>query len=104
MISHEEHRCWRLLKQVASEDGKELYRWRMSVGLEHGESHTDGSHAIEDALLAIQAVEAPALFVLYDLHAHINEPLVLRRLVISQKACQQTTVHRDPWFTASSAR
>ena len=95
MISHEEHRCWRLLKQVATEDGKQLYRWRMSVGLEANGNVIEDCQPIEDALLAIQAVEVPAIFVLYDIHAHIHQPLVLRRLrdlTESMPAKQQSIV------------
>lgn len=82
LLSHEEQRCWRMLKQLATEDGKAIYRWRMSQGLEQGETGDilNGTASIEEALKAVQKIDEPTLFVFYDLHPHMDDPLVLRLL------------------------
>jgi hypothetical protein len=79
LLSHEEARALRTLEKVAARMPAPLITWSETAGL----SGVEGAPPLtrpDEALAWIAGHDQPALFALLDLHPHLREPGVVRRL------------------------
>jgi ATPase family associated with various cellular activities (AAA)/AAA+ lid domain len=81
LYSHEEERVLRAVGRQCERDGLALYRWSCVRGLcdPSGVVIAD-TVAVEGALREIEARSEPALFLMLDLHPHLWNANVVRRL------------------------
>ena len=80
LITYEEQRVWRVLQHLATEEDREIWRWRHTVGLEGPQGVVPNSQDPAEALRLFDEHSRPALCVLWDMHPYMNDPLVIRRL------------------------
>jgi SpoVK/Ycf46/Vps4 family AAA+-type ATPase len=82
LVTAEEERLERGLERVGAQHGFELWRWRRTTGLvaPGAAGGTADTVSALDALRAVAAVQAPALFVFEDLGADVHDPAVVRAL------------------------
>lgn len=81
LSSHEESRVERALERLAESEKVPLWRWTATRGLVHPEGHVvDGTQTPTAMLAHICTVKTPAYFVVFDLHHHTHDPLVVRYL------------------------
>ena len=81
LISWEEERAERLLRQMAERLGKEVHTWSAASGLASGAVEPDP--ATRDPKIALERLSSlgpRALFIFRDLHPSFNDPVVIRRL------------------------
>jgi len=81
VVSFEEGRVVKRLKDMADERKKQLFVWSITCGLEL----PDGSRIMElkDPIKVLEYIlqsDSNALFVLYDYHHYLNDPVVVRKL------------------------
>ena len=105
LLSWEEGRSERLLRDLGATLGKKVYLWTCTRGFE-GLSSTsvtgDADRSPVAALAAVAASPERAIFVLKDFHAHMDKPEVvraLRDLVGSLKQSFKTLVLLSPVLT-----
>jgi ATP-dependent 26S proteasome regulatory subunit len=81
LLSWEEERAERAVAQVCEQLARPLLRWTLVAGL-HGDgvAHDPTTTAPLAALAAVAAHEGPAVFLFKDLHPHLGDPAVVRRL------------------------
>ncbi len=79
MVTHEERRAERLLREAATRLQREIVFWSCTTGLEHPAFREDTRTPIA-ALDAIRASSERRMFVLRDLHAFVEDPHVVRKL------------------------
>ncbi len=81
LVTHEEGRMERGLKNLAHKQGWELWRWRTTEGIRMGDSEplVDTRSAVQ-GLRAAAEIENKALFVFEDLPAHLDQVEVRRLL------------------------
>jgi len=80
VVSFEEGRVGKRLKDIADERKKQVFNWTITNGLEL----PDGSFITElkDPIKVLEYInqsEANALFVLHDYHHYLNDPVVVRK-------------------------
>jgi len=80
VVSFEEGRVGKRLKDIADERKKQVFNWTITSGLEL----PDGSFITElkDPIKVLEYInqsEANALFVLHDYHHYLNDPVVVRK-------------------------
>jgi SpoVK/Ycf46/Vps4 family AAA+-type ATPase len=80
VVSYEEGRVCRRLKEITDARKKQLYSWTITNGLEL----PDGTHITElkDPIKVLEYIlqsDANALFVLHDYHHYLNDPVVVRK-------------------------
>ncbi len=80
LVTHEERRVEKLLLDVASRLGKRLSVWTHTRGLVAGSGVDDGNRDPAEALARVAESADRAIFVFLDLHAHFQDPKVVRRL------------------------
>ncbi|MEE2751361.1 MAG: AAA family ATPase [Myxococcota bacterium] len=81
LVTHEEGRVERGLKNLAQDHGWELWRWRTTEGLRVGEAEPlPETTSAAAALRSLLEVEAKAIFVFEDLPAHLDQVEVRRLL------------------------
>lgn len=84
VVTHEEGRLERLLRELARRQGKPFYTWTATGGLVSGAvSEAAGTPRFAppaEILERIRIQEGGGIFLLRDLHAHFDDPLVIRRL------------------------
>ena len=81
LISWEEERAERLLRQLAERLGKEVHTWSAAAGLSGPVGEPDA--ATRDPKIALERLASlgpRALFIFRDLHPYFSEPVVIRRL------------------------
>ncbi len=81
IVSWEENRVEKALREIAQERGKKIFFWTITQGMVLNPNHRD--NATRDPLAALDAVmdsRDQALFVLKDYHAFISDVTVTRRL------------------------
>ena len=81
IVSWEENRVERALREIAQERGKKIFTWTITQGMVQNPNHRD--NATRDPIAALDFVmdsREQALFVLKDYHAFINDVTVTRRL------------------------
>ncbi|MFT4978285.1 MAG: hypothetical protein ACI8S6_004193 [Myxococcota bacterium] len=81
LLTHEEQRVLRALERLSVSESRPLYRWSCTTGL----TKPDGSVVPEtlgaaSALASALLIKDPALFAFLDLHDHLDDPGVRRRL------------------------
>lgn len=84
VVTHEEGRLEGMVRDLARRQGKPYFAWSATTGLVSG-SGPEGSLALRfptpgEILERIRSQEGSGLFLLRDLHAHFEDPLVVRRL------------------------
>ena len=84
VVTHEEGRLEGLLRDLARRHGKPLFTWAATTGLAGG-APANGALALRyptpaEVLERIRSQEGSGIFLLRDLHAHFDDPLVVRRL------------------------
>lgn len=97
LLTHEELRVWRVLKNLAAEERKSIFRWRMSVGLENVTSGglIPDTTTPADMLNYLSQITTPSLFVCWDMHSHLDDPLVkrcIRDLCLTLGSRQQSLI------------
>ncbi len=80
LVTHEEARVDRALARIAEQEGLQIYRWSETRGLRGPRGRVKDSREAAAALGAIEHIKEPTLFVFNDLHAHLKDPMVLRRV------------------------
>jgi len=75
--THEEERALNLLERVAQACERRSVPWSLTSGLGLSES---GHGSFDAGLLAIEADEKPAIFIMLDAHRLLQDDLALRRL------------------------
>ncbi len=80
LVTHEERRVEKLLKEVAGRLGKRFLVWTGTQGLTAGGTGKDANVDPAEALTRVAESADRALFAFLDLHAHLDEPRVVRRL------------------------
>lgn len=84
VVTHEETRLEAMLRELARMQGKPLFTWSASTGLEAGPvadaAPAQRFPAPAEVLERIRSQEGAGLFLLRDLHRHFEDPLVTRRL------------------------
>lgn len=81
IVSWEENRVEKALREIAQERGKKLFQWTITQGMVLNPNHRD--NATRDPIAALDFVmdsRDQALFVLKDYHAFISDVTVTRRL------------------------
>jgi hypothetical protein len=104
LVSWEEERASQMLTRLAQKQGKRLFSWTLIQGIRDEQSNAEGetTKSPEFALEFAQKVEEPSLFVFKDLHAHMQDPHVIRRLrdlVASFKSSYKTLLIHSPTLT-----
>jgi AAA+ superfamily predicted ATPase len=81
LLTHEEHRVESQLLELTAREGMAFYRWRTTSGLigPDGDVIPDTSSA-EQALKHVIGIPNPAIFLLYDAHLAMQDPMVVRLL------------------------
>lgn len=84
VISHEEKRVLASIEAVGSRLGRITATWALTTGWENcpgvePETTRDPVPALE-AVMSRAHEQAPILFVMKDLHPHLNDPLIIRWL------------------------
>ena len=103
LVSWEEQRVEAMLTQLAEKQGKRILFWSVTQGVYEPQKGTDP--AIRDpkqALEFVGKINEPALFVLKDFDAHIQDAGVVRRLrdlVASLKSTYKTVLILAPSLT-----
>jgi AAA+ superfamily predicted ATPase len=81
LLSYEEERVLRALEKLGNQEGFEVWRWRVSEGLRSPKGEVlPATKRPTAAMDQIVPVEGPALFVFEDLHIHLGNPEVVRRV------------------------
>jgi len=81
LLTYEEDRVTRGLEKLAERESMALWRWRVSDGLRDGDgSIVTNTRRAAPALDKLLDVKGPALFVFHDLHTHLSNPEVVRRM------------------------
>ena len=80
LVSHEEGRTDRALARVAEAEGLQLYRWSVTKGLRGPRGRVKDAADPVASLGALEQIKEPALFVFSDLHAHMGDAAVTRRV------------------------
>ncbi len=80
LLTWEEARALRGLRQLAKTTKRRLWTWSAVAGLSDGKKTVEGTGPAGAALTAIEAIEGPALVVMHDFHHHIADHLVQRRM------------------------
>jgi hypothetical protein len=79
--SHEEERVLRALQRVGDRDGLELHRWSCTRGMQDPKGLVvPDTERVDAALRHIEGCREPALFAMLDLHPHLWDAGVVRRL------------------------
>ncbi len=80
--SSEEARVDRLAERLSTRLGKDIYRWSVVQGLQgEGTAGSQGGDADPAAALKrIRGTKKPGIFLFYDLHPWLDEPVVVRLL------------------------
>ena len=79
IVTHEERRAERLLREVAARLQREVVFWSVTTGIEHPAFREDTTAPLA-ALDALRASSEKRLFVLRDFHAYLEDPKVVRKL------------------------
>jgi SpoVK/Ycf46/Vps4 family AAA+-type ATPase len=79
LVTHEERRAERILRELASELQREVVFWSSSEGFDHAALAGQGGDA-PAALQAIRKASEKRIFVLKDLHAHLEDAKLVRLL------------------------
>jgi len=80
VVSFEEVRVGRRLKEIASERKKQVYTWTITSGLELPDSSVITE--LKDPIKVLEYInqsDANAIFVLHDYHHYLNDPVVVRK-------------------------
>ncbi len=81
LVTHEEGRLERGLRNLTKDQGWALWRWRATEGLRCGEdAPLENTRSASDALLALGDVEEPGLFMFEDPGPALEDPEVVRQL------------------------
>lgn len=80
LVTHEEARTDRALARVADAEGLQVYRWSVTRGLRGPRGRVKESAGPVAALGAIDHIKEPTLFIFSDLHGHLDDPAVTRRV------------------------
>jgi len=80
LVTHEEARTDRALVRVAESEGLEVYRWSVTKGLRGPRGRVKDDADPVASLGTIEQIKEPALFILSDLHAHLLDASVTRRV------------------------
>jgi len=80
LVTHEEKRVDKAIDKLAQREVLDLYRWSATQGLRGPKGAIEGTTGAAAALHAIGRVREPGLFVLFDLHPFLGDPLVVRSL------------------------
>lgn len=82
--SYEEPRVLELCTRLALKTFRKLYRWTSTDGLvDNASTHRVSSPKFEkpeDLLVSIRENQSPAIYILCDFHAYLNEPKLVRYL------------------------
>ena len=81
--SHEESRVVDMMRQIAINIGKPVFKWSITEGLERiDRKMAPQKHNSEptDVLGHIKAVKSPGLYILTDFHPYLDEPVHVRLL------------------------
>lgn len=91
LVSWEEDRITLLLSQVAAEGEKRLQLWSTTEGMVDVHGKVIDGEVVDpfQALNYIIDYTRPALFVLKDFHAFMDDPVIIRRLRDLKKYCVQ---------------
>lgn len=103
LVSWEETRAERMLARLAQRQSKQIFFWTSTHGMARPAGDADPSvKDVKAALDFVQSMNQRAIFVLKDLHAHLQDPLVVRRLrdlVGVLKSSAKTMVILSPVLT-----
>jgi AAA+ superfamily predicted ATPase len=81
LLSHEERRVEARLAELAESTGFALYAWRATRGISGPDAQVIAdSQDVVAALDAVLEISDPALFVFFDFHTALREPLVVRQV------------------------
>jgi hypothetical protein len=80
LVTHEEARADRAFEKVAGQEGMQVYRWSVTKGLRGPRGRVKESRDPASALGALEHVSEPTVFIFSDLHAHLDDPRVVRRV------------------------
>src|SRR5687768_12919440 len=79
VVTHEERRAERLMREVASHLQREVVFWSITSGMEHPAFREDTTSPLA-ALDCVRTSSEKRLFVLRDFHAHLDDAKVVRKL------------------------
>jgi hypothetical protein len=101
VVSFEESRVGKRLKDIADERKKQVFNWTITNGLELPDSSwiTDLKDPIKVLEYVLQS-EANALFVLHDYHHYLNDPVVVRKqrdLACALKITRKNIIFLSPY-------
>ncbi len=81
LVTHEELRVERRIKEIGVREGLTVWRWRATSGLLGPDGDPiQGTAGPADALRHVLSVPEPAIFVFQDFHQQLKDPLVVRHV------------------------
>jgi ATP-dependent 26S proteasome regulatory subunit len=103
LVSWEEARAEAMLARLAQSQGKQIYFWSLTRGLcDLAQACNPGLNEPSAVLDYVQKSSSRALFVFKDLHPHMQEPIVVRRLrdlIQTLKPSGKTVILLSPRLT-----
>lgn len=80
LITHEEARVERALDKLAAREALGLWKWSTTQGLRGPQGGVEGTGSLLAALGQLSRQKEPGIFVLFDPHPFLDDPMVVRAL------------------------